>query len=234
MVLQLDPDEPEAEIRIRAALERRSSSDILAGFRETYASLRGMETLDDDYYAVERVVAMAHANQLTQDAITRAVLNAADLGVSVAVDQLGPIGFDWTLANIAARDWAQQHAGSLIRQIDDVTTRGVQQAVARWIENGEPLQSLIRDLEIYFSRERAEMIATTEVTNAFAQANEIAYQQSGVCQGMEWRTSMDERRCPTCAPLEGKRRKFGEEFAPGIMRPAAHPRCRCWVVGWLN
>jgi len=234
MVLQLDPDEPEAESRIRAALERRSSKEILAGFQETFASLRGMDTLDDDMYAVERVVAMAHANQLTQDAIARAVLNAADLGVSVAVDQLGPVGFDWTLANIAARDWAQQHAGALIRQIDDVTTRGVQQAVARWIENGEPLESLIKDLEIYFSRARAEMIATTEVTNAFAQANEIAYRQSGVAQGMEWRTSMDERRCPVCAPLEGKRRKFGEEFAPGVMRPPMHPNCRCWIVGWLN
>ena len=144
------------------------------------------------------------------------------LGVSVAIDQLGPIGFDWTLANIAARDWAQQHAGALIRQIDDVTTRGVRQSVARWIENGEPLETLIQDLDIYFGPARAGLIATTEVTNAFAQANEIAYQQSGACQGMEWRTSIDERRCQICAPLEGQRRKFGEEFAPGIMLSLIH------------
>ncbi len=234
MLLQLDPDDPEAESKIRFSLERKSSKEILAGFRETYASLSGMETFEDVMYQAQQIEYMAKANQKTKDAIARAILNAADLGITVAVDQLGPIGFDWTLANIAARDWAHAHAGELIRQIDDVTTRGVQQAVARWIENGEPLESLINDLEIYFNRTRAEMIATTELTNSFAKANEIAYRESGVCQGMKWRTSMDERRCPTCAPLEGQTRKFGEEFAPGVMRPAAHPRCRCWVVGWLN
>ena len=233
-MLQLDPDDPEAESKIRFALERRSSKEILAGFRETYASLQGMDTFEDVMYQAEELTRLAHANQLTKDAIARAVMSAADLGVTVAVDQLGPIGFDWTLANVAARDWAAQHAGALISQIDDTTTRAVRQAVARWVENGEPLEALIQDIEPLFGRKRAEMIASTETTNAFASANKLAYQQSGVVTEWEWRTAADERVCPVCGPLNMKQRKFDEAFEGSIMQPPAHPRCRCWCVAVIQ
>jgi hypothetical protein len=45
---------------------------------------------------------------------------------------------------------------------------------------------------------------------------------------------MDERRCPTCAGLEGFQRFFGGQFAPGISQPPAHVGCRCWVVPVLK
>jgi SPP1 gp7 family putative phage head morphogenesis protein len=41
---------------------------------------------------------------------------------------------------------------------------------------------------------------------------------------------MDERVCPICSGLTGKRRKFGEPFSLGIAKPPAHVNCRCWTL----
>jgi|GEM_PF-1291138 len=227
----------EAALKKRAALEKQATVNIWEGFKAAYSDLQENANmiafermLQDD----EALALLAHANQLTRDAIARAILEGADLGVTVAVDQLGPLGFDWTLVNTSARDWAMQHSAELIKGIEDTTQAGIRGSVARWIENGEPLEALIQDLEMYYARDRAELIAITEVTNAFAEANMIAYQQSGVCQGSTWHTGNDEKVCKICGPLNGQKRKFGEEFAPGILKPAAHPRCRCTVSGWLS
>ena len=237
MVLQLDPDDDEAEQKLRMALERRSARSIAAALREYHNELRaGALAMEDDMRAAEYIAAYAHANQATRDAIVRAIMSGSDLGVATAAEQLATvgIGMDWTLVNVDARDWAARHAAEMISQLDDVTRRGVRQAVTRWIDNGEPLDSLISDIEPLFGRARAERIAATEITNAYASGNRIAYQESGVVQAWEWRTAMDERRCPTCAGLEGRQTFFGGQFAPGISQPPAHVGCRCWVVPVLK
>ena len=117
-----------------------------------------------------------------RDAVSRAVQDAADLGVSVAIDTLGNVGFgmDYTLVNTAAREWAERYTDDILAQMANTTQRGVGQAIGRWVNNGEPLESLIDDLTPMFGRQRAESIAATEVTRAFAEGNRITYQESGV------------------------------------------------------
>ena len=48
-------------------------------------------------------------DQRLRDAVSRAVQDAADLGVSVAIDTLGNVGFgmDYTLVNTAAQENGQ-------------------------------------------------------------------------------------------------------------------------------
>jgi SPP1 gp7 family putative phage head morphogenesis protein len=237
MVLQLDPGDDEAEQKLRMALERRSARSIAAALRELHNNLGTSATaMEDEMMAAEYIAAYAHADQATRDAIARAIMHGSDLGVLTAAEQLATVGFsvDWTLVNVSARDWAARHTAEMISNLDDVTRRGVRQAVTRWIDNGEPLQNLIDDIEPLFGRTRAERIAVTEITNAYASGNRIAYQESGVVQAWEWRTAMDERRCPTCAGLEGFQRFFGSQFAPGISQPPAHVGCRCWAVPVLK
>ena len=64
------------------------------------------------------------------------------------------MGFDWTLANTAARDWANRYVGELIGGIQETTRAQVRQAVAAWVDNGQPLEALIRELEPTFGRPR--------------------------------------------------------------------------------
>jgi len=234
LVLQLDPNEPEAEQLIRMALEKRSAREIGRAISDM------LETLYPDGWGGDWTRAEAEAirvhnafvrDQRLRDALSRALLDGVDLGVSVGVAQLENVGFgfDWTLAHIPARDWAIAYTDQVLEQIAQVSARGVGQSIGRWLENGEPLDALIRDLEPYFGADRAARIAATEVTRAVAEGSEAAYRESGVVQEMEWASSMDERVCPVCSGLTGKRRGFGEPFSIGIPKPPAHVNCRCWL-----
>lgn len=169
-------------------------------------------------------------DQKMRDTVSRAIQDSADLGVSVAVDQLAGVGygFDYTLANVAAREWSLTHTDTLLNQLGTTAGKVVGQAVGRWVNNGEPLQSLINDLEPAFGRTRAERVAATEVTRAYAEGSTRTYQESGVVQKVEWATARDERVCIICGPLEGKTAPVGSQI--GGYYPPAHPNCRCWIL----
>ena len=238
IVLMLDPDDDEAEQAIRMSIERRNARRL----RDVLDRINGRmaDAFPEDFDPNVDSFDLQRAARLTRgeeeelyDTVNRMLQESADLGVNVAIDQLENVGFgfDWTLANTAARDWAATYTAELTGQINATTGRMVSQAVSRWIDNGETLDELIGDLAPAFGQSRAELIASTEVTRAFAEGNRIAYRESGVVTEWEWRTAADERVCPICGPLAGKRRKLnGEPFSVGIDAPPAHPRCRCWVV----
>ena len=251
--LMLDPEDPEAEQLARMAIERRATREMTRSLEEwLQTALTGL-TEDE----VRTLASRLRNNQmLFRDVLQRALVQSADLGVSVAVDQFDTVGygFDYTLANAEARDWARRYTDDLLAQLNTTNERIVGEAVARWVDNGEPLSSLVDDLIPSFGRQRAELIASTEVTRAYAEANRIAYEQSGVVETLEWRTANDERVCPICGPLGGiaaenvgtEQPKLGgggnvqtSVRNPQFQHPTngnvyglppSHPRCRCWVV----
>lgn len=233
MVLRLDRDDDEAEQLIRLALDKRTTRTLTELFSDMVDTLypEGYGEFQDPNLEAQRVRRLFEEEQRLYDTLSRALQDGTDLGVSVAVAQLETIGygFDWTLANIQAREWALAHTGTLIRDITDVTARGVQQAMARWIDNGEPLEALIHDIRPYFSRQRAERIAVTETTRAYQQGNETAWRESGVVAQMEWQTVRDERVCPQCGPMHGQRASVGGTFN-GVAAPPRHPGCRCFTL----
>ena len=94
-------------------------------------------------------------------------------------------------------------------------------------------------------RYRAYNIARTELAYAY---NKGAHEGTKQAQAAGyigevvkvWVTAEDERKCPTCSALEGKRIAMDADFDfytklddsnPGIRRtPPAHPSCRCAVM----
>lgn len=127
----------------------------------------------------------------------------ARLGAQAGREAVNPsFGINWGLVNRSAVDWAGQHAGELVRNIDATTRAGVQQAVSEWAESGQPLSALadrIRGLSDsgVFSPQRARVIAQTESTNAYARGNVLAWQATGM--------------------------------QPVVYAPAAHVGCRCYL-----
>ena len=230
LILQMDDGDDEAERRAREAIERAAAEDIADALERQRRILLPANVTPTSADDVARRVSETSGS--VRDALRRMLIESADLGVSVAVAQFDTIGygFDWTLANVAARDWANRHAGELITLINDTTRNQVRQAVAAWIENGDPLPALIRELAPMFGGERAKLIAATEVTNAYAEANRLSYIESGVVDEIEWRTARDERVCPICGPLHGRRTSVENPDFDGRGIPSAHPRCRCWIV----
>lgn len=228
-VLQLDPNDGEKEQSLMRKLEKRSARQMTDGLEDWLRrAVRGIS--EDEVHMIAG--RLRDGSMRFRDVLQRALVAGADLGVNVAIDQFENIGFaaDWTLANTEARLWATNHTDDVLRQLNTTNDRVVGEAVARWINNGEPLSSLINDLQTHFGRTRAEMIASTETTRAFAEANKIAYQETGVVDKVEWRTSEDERVCPICGPLADKRDSIDDPQFGGVGIPPAHPRCRCWIV----
>ena len=201
--MPLNPDNPEAEREARMEIERQAERRITRGLRTQRERI--LESLPGSPDGFSRWAAQDLEDALSrgmseaelEDALRRALIESVDLGVQIAVKQLDNIGFgfDWTLSNETARKWAEQHAGRLITDINRTTVERVRRSVSAWVENGEPLNRLIEELTPVFGGQRAGLIASTEVTRAYAEGNRQAYKDSGVVTRWTWRTAEDERVC---------------------------------------
>jgi SPP1 gp7 family putative phage head morphogenesis protein len=101
----------------------------------------------------------------------------------------------------------------------------LQQAVGDWIQSGQPIDDLVKQLEPLYGSVRAEMIAVTEATSAFANGNDVAWLESGVVEEFDIETAEDESVCPICnEKKDNGPYKIGDPNG----QPSFHTRCRCW------
>ena len=131
---------------------------------------------------------------------------------------------DWTLINEDARQWASRYAGELVQGITTTSATLVQGALADYIAGKLTYQQLIDLLApVFTDRQRADLIATTEITRAFSEGSRLAWLRTGVIQYWSWQTVADERVCQACGSLDGQVFTMSEPMPPG------HARCRCFV-----
>jgi len=244
-------DDADAEEAMRRAVERRNAQRIRAAMQADAETIRqllqrrrgSLESITEWVGAdLENAYLETRSATAMQDALRAALIDSSTLGVTVTASQFETVGYavDWTLTNLAAREWAHQYAGELITRIDETTRRGVRQAITQWVENGEPLPRLIDELEPLFGRKRADLIAVTETTNAFSYGNRQAMLDTGTVR-WEWSTADDEKVCQICGPLHGAVVQIDTAFngflpddvaarvRTTFQRPPAHPNCRCRI-----
>ena len=148
-----------------------------------------------------------------------------------------PIGFDWTLVNQDAADWAVREVGKLVTKITETTRKRIGNAVSSYFTEAETIGDLEKRLSRMKDRfgsilgpKRAEMISVTEITRAAAQG-ELGVARQLKNEGIEmrkvWQTNKDELVCTICIPLQGKEEREWRSIAPG--GPPAHVRCRCFL-----
>lgn len=210
----------DGDIDERMAIERKATRTIAEALDVQWQAIKP-ET-DEDVTQMETRLAATSAP--LRDAIYQALRPAALLGVGAArravdaatvgeapVKQLDPI--NWALLATHVLEWLNTYSFDLIRDLDQTSRDALRGAIQRWIENGLPLSDLVNEIVTLglFSRPRAELIAATEITNAYSQAQIAAWQQTGVVHSMRWNTANDERVCPICSPLGGM--GFGEDGA---------------------
>jgi SPP1 gp7 family putative phage head morphogenesis protein len=149
---------------------------------------------------------------------------------SASDKQAASISINWELANTAAIEWARLYGSELVRDLTETTLLRLQEEIANFIERGDMTIPQLRDQLIpLFGEKRADLIATTEVTRAFAEGNLTAWKETGFTEGKEWVTANDELVCPICRPLDGEVVAIDADFSGGHHSPPAHPRCRCGV-----
>jgi SPP1 gp7 family putative phage head morphogenesis protein len=181
------------------------------------------KTLTDTLTALLREWAQAGAN-FGREQVERIIFGTK---------QVGGVAIDWQLANNAAADWAVEYGRTLSGLLLKTTNERIQKEVAAFIRGEGELKDLIERVRggHLYSFSRAQTIAVTEVTRAYAQGNMAAWRESGVTQGKEWSTAEDELVCPLCGPLADVVVDLDADFPNGGgSGPPRHTRCRCWVV----
>ena len=149
----------------------------------------------------------------------------------------------FTLVDTDALDFMSQYNLVLTGDVHRELADGIRRTVMSGIATGKGVESIVRDLghvvkdpesfrhagsKVFRKAQyRMEVIARTEVLRAHNQGRIKFHQEVGV-EKLEWMTMEDERVCPVCGPLDGRR------FATGRFPPQpAHPNCRCTsVVAW--
>ncbi len=177
---------------------------------------------------------LAQAAQLAGNAHGASVKSlpaAVDVIAGALLPSSVPILWDEAVIAFEAVDWARRYVGDLIRRIAENTRELVRRSVVSFSETpGMTIGDLRRALEPAFGEVRAQRIAVTETTRAFAAGQRIVQRElerGGLRLERVWRTSMDELVCPICGALEDKRESQGWAGYDG---PPAHPNCRCWTV----
>jgi len=224
------------KVQIKARRDRRTwqgqaekeLQDKIGGLMKQYWNLtarnisNGQPPMTDEF--AKKLRAMIE-NELANIAADNAEEEATVLGV----------GFDPAAVDAAAEAWASQYSYDMVRGIDATTRETVANAVTAFTNTpGMTNQDIFDKLAGTFGEARAEMIAITEVTRAFA-AGEQIYQNMladmGVQTVREWLTSEDEKVCPICGSLDGQSVGIDERFVDDEGKeydnPPAHINCRC-------
>lgn len=192
---------------------------------------------------------------ILRDALVAMLTDGALLGADVGRQQtdwvLGVgkaatiVGVDWDLINADVLAWVtgggamgggfgEGYANAVLAAMSTTSERQLNTLISEWIQNGRTYNSLLDDLSrTVFSRQRAEMVATTEITRAYAEGNRAAWRRGGIITQMRWYTSNDERVCPICSGLHSQISDVNGSFNGGYF-PPAHPRCRCSVHPYIG
>lgn len=106
-------------------------------------------------------------------------------GVDRTLDALAKVGlaFDNALAHEAAAAWARAHTDEILQQLQTTTEGSVGQILENWIATPEATRGQLEDALRQIlddNAQRAEMIATTESTRAFAAGENLAYREAGL------------------------------------------------------
>lgn len=151
------------------------------------------------------------------------------------------IEYDVAAINTEALDWARAYTWDLVTKLTDTTRDVVQGAIEAYITQPKMTKGeLKKRLAPAFGPVRAELIAVTEVTRAYSQA-QVIYQamlerQAGIKMarvwGYTWSGIDTSGECPICLPLHGvqedERGLFVHpESGAEYEGPPAHIKCNC-------
>lgn len=166
-------------------------------------------------------IGMENTDELTTLLNERALVFAGDRGAElVGMRNIGSAEFPEWIENPSAK-WA----------ITDTTRTMIRNDVATAINEGWSSRHLAKELaenNPAFSDSRAETIARTEIRNADAEGNLVAYHASGIVQGKEWIVGSRHAHADECdANAKQGIIPLDQPFLSGAQRPTAHPRCVC-------
>lgn len=119
------------------------------------------------------------------------------------------------------KSWSERVWGNL-NELKTTLNNSLVDTVVTGKKSADLKKELIKNFNVSFNK--ADCIVRTEVAHIQTESTKKRYQDYGV-QQVEVLVDEDERTCPICAKLEGKRFPIN-----GKMPVPAHPRCRCAII----
>lgn len=234
----------------RQALEEKHAKRIYTAFQAVLLKIAPENTTTNNVTVDKAIERWRDNRNIVRDALvdmlTDGVLLGADVGRQQVEYLLGVAkavsvtGVDWDMINVNALQWVtgggqfgvglgDGYANALLDTMTQTTENGLRTIFGEWIRNNLSYGQLVQQLDrTVFGRRRAEMVATTEITRAYAEGNRAAWRNSRIIKKMRWQAVGDERTCAICGPLNQTTAELDRDF--GSYFPPAHPRCRCWVT----
>lgn len=237
-------------------LERRLQGSMARAFRsQGTAFLRRLVGLRSRYQPIQEAAAESEWGPLFEQAevdtlslftepftpIAEAALLA---GVRAVVADLG-VELSFDLANPRAVAYLRDHAATRVTGINEETRRQLRTILTRSVDEGWSYQRTAREISAKYRsfavgsplkhiRSRAELIAVTEVGDAY-EAGQMAaaqeMQQDGLRMQKAWRDVGDSRVDPKCRANTGAGWiDLHSAFPSGAQRPLDHPGCRCVLL----
>ena len=231
----VNPELP-AERSADGQLRRPGSYSIAESSRK----LQDLQRIAQAYFSTAelRALEQRYATDLEQatslgDDLAQQLLQTADPEAIARSQFVGPS----RAAIRAAAATTSAYIRAEVESFRDNLTRVVTQGVAR----GHGYRKIERDVRIALlgARDpngitqrmglanRAELIARSELSNAYVGAQKATAEQNGMKYG-RWIATKDERTCPVCASRHGKIYLLSE------MVGTQHPRCRCSIAPIAN
>lgn len=158
------------------------------------------------------------------------LIKAGEHGGQAALDKIGIVG-TFVMKNQDLLDYFEDHTRLLIDSVDDYTKEWIAGQIQHGVDNfmtPDEIASTLIDEGLGISGVRADRIVLTETANAMSVVELEAAARNGVTE-MIWRTSVDDRVCPICLPLEGEKVNIGQLFGGEYDAPPAHVSCRCFM-----
>lgn len=230
-----DPREPGRRRKLKFEQDMR---DILT--RRFTRQLKKIKQYLNDRYPDKKGVVVGGVE--ISDAETEAelyliFLNAILDGVQL-FDERIPLDITYDNAKRLAAEYAHTYVTEWLAGLDATSSQAVQTAISAFVETpGMTIGNVVEQLTPEFGEDRAWRIATTEITRAYAEGNQLAgedmaEQWPGVEVTKTWFTNNDDLVCPLCGPLnevaigiDESWEVDGEEYE----NPPLHPNCRCWT-----
>jgi uncharacterized protein with gpF-like domain len=257
--------DPTAPTRIKTAAENEVARSIADAFNDAYDEIEDdvIEQFERQTTA-EQIIEMLTFD--SYDTIAHEIQNPleatfGDAGedavdkIQVHVDtDLPSEVFD--MVNDDAKDYAQSRSAELVGRkwvngelvdnpdadwaITETTRDGLRSLIERAYSEGFTPDRLKREIQASygFSKDRAKMIAKTEMNRASSQGALAGWKRSGVVSGKEWIISDDHDEatadCDCGDNADAGVVPIDDAFPSGDDGPPNHPNCNCSMAATLS
>jgi hypothetical protein len=164
----------------RAAIEAEIAGKMRAFLKEQQERILALIRAQGDW--TDAAFWAAEQEALKQVLLAQVLKHVTGLSVTVIEEAMAAFagGADWALVNADAARWAREYVGKLIKGITETTRVATRETVATWVETGGALPDLVKALAPTYGKGRASLIAATEVTRAYDEANDLVRQAVGL------------------------------------------------------